>query len=489
MKQQIVNRIINGVTTIAIFAIVIIFSPLKVDASILYSQPVHSTLEQTTGATEYSMQYGITGITGTIKSVLYYSDNGTCTNSVGFQPVVRLNGFISAGTTFNNGSSLNSDGSCTYTYTSGLSVVATDLIYVLIPNSANAFRLYGSVLDQAVGTAQHYDYNSQTVTADSILLDYAISLGDSVSDFVYPVSASDTRIISFDPDQSVVATTTTLTVVGYISSSDYVSGTNVVVNLSSISCLVSCTQSFIWYPSSYGSFSYSTTTTFSYNGVTNYTASIYQGSELNTVFNVTGGLSGSSIITKTGFFIVNYFSTSDAISSSTIAHYLALGGLSTSTNAVINWSYCQPFSGEFGAENCLALLFLPNSFYLRGAFLEFRDGFLSYAPWGYVTRFISILTGTATTTLPSLSLTFDSHFPSGFQGKTISFNPIGSVMSSLPLTATSSANKTILDLTMPYINWIIYISVVLAIVNDLIGHRSGKVHQDPSSVVHNKSIK
>jgi len=109
------------------------FWPSIASASILWVQPVHDTLQEPTQATEYSMQYGITGVSGTILSVLYYGNYGSC--PAGNAPIVRVNVYDSGGSSYSSGT-LNADGSCTYTGGS-VSVISSDS---LLSSSASFLR-------------------------------------------------------------------------------------------------------------------------------------------------------------------------------------------------------------------------------------------------------------------------------------------------------------------------------------------------------------
>ena len=97
----------------------------------------------------------------------------------------------------------------------------------------------------------------------------------------------------------------------------------------------------------------------------------------------------------------------------------------------------------FSATKCLGALFIPSSDQIKSTFNGLYNGFLLYAPWGYVTRVGGILTGyqsVATSSLLSsnLAITFSSgsnplynaSSTQIFKGKTITFINWSSMASS-----------------------------------------------------------
>jgi len=105
--------------------------------------------------------------------------------------------------------------------------------------------------------------------------------------------------------------------------------------------------------------------------------------------------------------------------------------VSTTTNTYID--NCNPISLSFNMLKCMTGLFVPSSSDLSAIFNKFYNGFLSYAPWGYVSRAGGILTGydnVATTSLsasnftvvlPNNSIFATATSTSQLRGKTITF--------------------------------------------------------------------
>ncbi len=98
---------------------------------------------------------------------------------------------------------------------------------------------------------------------------------------------------------------------------------------------------------------------------------------------------------------------------------------------------------SFSASKCLGALFIPSSDQIKSTFNGLYNGFLLYAPWGYVTRVGGILTGyqsvaTSSLTSSNLAITFSSgsnplynaSSTQIFKGKTITFINWSSMASS-----------------------------------------------------------
>ncbi len=79
-----------------------------------------------------------------------------------------------------------------------------------------------------------------------------------------------------------------------------------------------------------------------------------------------------------------------------------LEGLTATSSAALA-ATCNPISGSFGIRECLSFLFIPDSQSLTDTMNDARGGILTRVPWGYLTRFVSILSSPATTTIPSFT--------------------------------------------------------------------------------------
>jgi len=97
-------------------------------------------------------------------------------------------------------------------------------------------------------------------------------------------------------------------------------------------------------------------------------------------------------------FIVDHLTAFDIFVASTTQSILDVYASST-----VSFESCTSWTG-FSLLDCLNLLFVPPIGPIQEALSNFKDVFLSYVPWGYLTRFISILaTSYATSTMPVFS--------------------------------------------------------------------------------------
>jgi len=108
------------------------------------------------------------------------------------------------------------------------------------------------------------------------------------------------------------------------------------------------------------------------------------------------GFSGTVLdATTTRFTVVNQtgFDTLNSSSTSIIDQFLA----STSPQLIAS---CASFT-SFDLADCLNLLFIPQPSTF-GYVLADVNGILQFAPWGYATRAVNILSGTATSSFPEI---------------------------------------------------------------------------------------
>jgi hypothetical protein len=149
----------------------------------------------------------------------------------------------------------------------------------------------------------------------------------------------------------------------------------------------------------------------------------------------------------------------------------AIGGSSTASDLA---GTCLPISGSFDVIQCMHFLFVPDAQQLHDTFMSAKDGILTRVPWGYVTRFVTILSDPSTVSLPTISDTF----PTNGTGDTltVSFDPgdmlagAGTVIDSIHDPLDSSVNFS--DTFKPMVALLISLAVLLEIIADLTGsHR------------------
>lgn len=125
----------------------------------------------------------------------------------------------------------------------------------------------------------------------------------------------------------------------------------------------------------------------------------------------------------------------------------------------------------FSITDCLGFLFGWQSQPMSLAIENIKTGFFRYAPWGYITRSVVIMTTTSTSTLPTLTYTFPSSAPSYLANATFSFNPWQYFYTSgAPVYDEIKSNtddKNIWEIFEPIISLIVYLSLILLIIKDL----------------------
>lgn len=157
---------------------------------------------------------------------------------------------------------------------------------------------------------------------------------------------------------------------------------------------------------------------------------------------VVGGLfSGSTVMSTTTQFIVGEKTSFDeAIDAGDngLANGILFGTTTDIIGSNFNADVCTV--SNFNLIGCLKGIIVPSPQAFQTLFTQAKDGFLSYFPFGYVTRFYAIVSGTATSTLPVLSMTIPTGFPSG--GNTITLSPWGHLMGQGSYLATATSTQT-----------------------------------------------
>lgn len=233
-----------------------------------------------------------------------------------------------------------------------------------------------------------------------------------------PPTETGTRIETVTPpDGSLNATSTSFTfaVTGYVSEGDFVDNMKVKMRYSNggfestqmvgpIFAFMQqpdSTGEFIWDITESGPFSFSTTTNMQIIG--NYSLDTRVTAPRFTIFG-SNFLERNLAATSTDFIVAT--STAFGTLRQQVQHDLdVFAGTASST---INTSVCNPISGNFSIVPCITILFVPSPESLKQSLDDLHDTVLVKFPWGYATRFISIMTGTASSTpLPTWSATIN----------------------------------------------------------------------------------
>ncbi len=216
---------------------------------------------------------------------------------------------------------------------------------------------------------------------------------------------------------------------------------------------------------------------------TSTTTSLSFGSTLpfrnNTDYQMVTQLTGSNYGNFLGPFIslatTTYFTVGSTTHAGNLRQFVASTTdafrFSTSTNAytIVNQS-CNPISSGFDVALCIYSIVAPPQEILRTDIEDIKNQFATLAPWGYITRFVTIFTDTATTTLPSIDYSFATTSP--LAGYDIHLDPFATLASSTSIinaVSDQSQPKTIWAIINPVANIIVYLMLILMIVKDLTG--------------------
>jgi len=131
---------------------------------------------------------------------------------------------------------------------------------------------------------------------------------------------------------------------------------------------------------------------------------------------------------------------------------------------------CNPISG-FSFTGCISGLLIPNQAQMSTAVDVAKTQILNKAPVGYVSRVVSIVSSSATTSLPDLDYTPGS---GPLEGQEFHFEPNALLASAdtiirTDLVSDQNEPKNLWDIFMPIWNILIYAGVLLMIVSDVTG--------------------
>ena len=282
-------------------------------------------------------------------------------------------------------------------------------------NTGNAYNLgittdgnYWCGFNELGGSTSYYGYQ------------FYVSATRSGGVWTSSVYNTATRILSVTPlDGSTISTSTTATI-----------GANVFVNADQfnaseyleVSILRNqdnqananpqlLTTTFDFPIASGGENDFTTTTPLTITGVYTLTAQLRQSSLTQNVLNFFGFgelgafFANSTLLSTTTSFTLGAPTAFDIFNASTTEALNAFVASSTlSLGVCSNWT-------QFNLLDCLSLVFTYQPSPMLTEFSTLQKTLFSYAPWGYVTRTMAILTSGATTSVPAIGFSFPSDFP------------------------------------------------------------------------------
>jgi hypothetical protein len=153
----------------------------------------------------------------------------------------------------------------------------------------------------------------------------------------------------------------------------------------------------------------------------------------------------------------------------------ALSGGIIATSSAALFAACSPNPLTFSFGDCMSIIFVPDWTQLTQVFTSLRDGMLSVWPIGYVTRFITIASGNATTTLPSLVINFATAPPaiaSITSSASLDLTPWNDLMgttSMLSEATSTDSGRTFRQIVEPGWDIFVWVSFAILIIFELMG--------------------
>lgn len=396
----------------------------------------------------------------------------------------------------------NSDFTTTYTLTyHTYSKLPTDLNFTYtpdynqdIPITTNKLAPYCSVtsvpIDNAICPTSGYGLGTCFVWTCSSNRILSVNTYSNIL-----VNNGSTRIISITPENNFTYATSTnfnFKITGYISNQDF--STSTLISLKYYQTNISkggLTVMDAWdsakgytdinfYATSSGLFSYSTTTNLTLEkDIGKYTLLSYiQNPVISTGFwsNLFGSnISYTELDASSTNFIVSTSSLADKIADNLQAD-IDKYAIATSTLAK-----CSFIDGDLGS--CLWGLIMPTNNDFKDMFniilngnndsnsIWFRSGILNKFPLGYITSFISILSNTATTSIPVIDATLPSSLGLGTgQHIYLSLDSLSWIFNATSTyTYGDLTGKSLYEITRPYWEILVWLSFIFYIVSRILG--------------------
>lgn len=350
------------------------------------------------------------------------------------------------------------------------SINLAGLDFVINHSNMGPVVVYGSPGGYNVGQVGVY-FNEAANCADA----------PSSDPFVTTPPNTNTRIISTVPAGGATVATSTSATVGadvYVNPLDYKNGDYVEIKYAPYSSYQAAVADpnllftkIDFQIATSGESDFSTTSPITTQGLYTMSTTLY-GPNTYDFFNIFSFNLGSSALLSTSTqFTAGSLSGYDIFVASTTASINAY--LASST---VSLASCTSFT-SFSLGDCMNLIFVPQAAPIEQALGAFKEGFLSYAPWGYITRFITILSGegAATSSLPVLSATFPlgpSQTMTTFTIDPNTFIPAGdALLNSATATFGPGEGESFQQILEPILDELLALLVTIAIIHDILSIR------------------
>ncbi len=476
----------------------IAFAPFVASAAIIYNQPDHSTVVDNPLFTHYITRECVPiSSTDSLGAIAIWTGTGvdptwtegdelfvwgtndpTCAGGAG------LSEFDLTGTTPIQNLEANTRYSFDLTHSASSTTSLAGFAYLRV----ELYQGNHSFNNQCMGTT---GLTSTSDIENNCYIQIFDSVGDTVGD-------SSTRIVSVAPgNKSTIATSTAATFAasGYINPVDFKTGMYIQIQYAFYGDALLPTpdpsQVFktINFPiATSGPFVVSTTSPVSKTGEYTMQTRLKTPSLLSDVLSFLGycstGCTGGNIriSTSTTFVAVmpNGYDAFVASTTNSITAYLA--------SSTISLASCSSWT-SFSLGDCLNLLFVPQVRPIDDALSNFRNTFFSFAPWGYVTRVVVILSSNATSSLPLIDVTMPLGRPGSpeYMVDEYKFDPndmlSGGALLLNRVHTSFGGDFSVQEVMEPFVDFTIAMLLISYIFYDLLkmrgGHRktaSGKLH-------------
>lgn len=178
-------------------------------------------------------------------------------------------------------------------------------------------------------------------------------------------------------------------------------------------------------------------------------------------------------ISETTYFTVGTTPRAGNVRQAVASTTAALRNATTTDAYTVVNSSCNPFSSGFDVGLCIYSVVIPPPSILNTDVLAIKNEIFTVAPMGYITRFISVLTASTTSSLPILRATVPPGIPGANSSLTLDFNhSLDSILNATIGTfsnVSASSTETLYEFTAPYWNTIIYILLAFYLLRRIIG--------------------
>lgn len=131
---------------------------------------------------------------------------------------------------------------------------------------------------------------------------------------------------------------------------------------------------------------------------------------------------------------------------------------------------------------CVFTLLVPNDDDFSAVGDQLYQTFFGRVPFGYATRFATIMASSTPISPPGLSYTFGSSSPQVLQGLTYSINPFDYMDTVADIRSDDGENKNIWEIVDPYFTMVVAFAVLFVIIEDLLGMRFVKENSDENGI-------